>query len=397
VSPRRRNPLIAVLVVLVPVLLIGGIWLGGHPDRLPGFARNTLVADHDTYLVNQAIDKVAHDYYRPLKKSQLVNGSITGLLSSLKDPYSSYLTPSDFQSFGQAASFSGVGIVVTHAKRGLLIEQVFDQSPAKRAGIHQGDLITAVNGRTLSGVSLSASRAMISGKPGTDVKLTLDRHGVSRTQTITRATISEPIVASSLRTVHGKKLGWVYLATFAEEGAHAQVAQSVQKLLHRGARGLVLDLRANGGGLVTEAQLIASLFIPSGTIVSTRGRHQPTTTLSAVGGAISGSIPMVVLVDRDTASASEIVTAALQDHHRATVVGTHTFGKGVFQELESLPNGAAIKLTVGSYYTPNGRNLGGSGVKEGAGITPDVPIAKGEVDTPRALAQALDVLAAKLH
>ena len=136
-------------------------------------------------------------------------------------------------------------------------------------------------------------------------------------------------------------------------GAHAEVRRSRRtRLLHEGAQGIVLDLRGNGGGLVEEAQLIASIFIEKGTIVSTRGRTQPSQTLVAVGGAIRGSIPMVVLVDANTASAAEIVTAALQDHHRATVVGTHTFGKGVFQEEEPLSNGGALDITVGEYFTP---------------------------------------------
>jgi carboxyl-terminal processing protease len=169
----------------------------------------------------------------------------------------------------------------------------------------------------------------------------------------------------------------------------------VQGLLKQGARGLVFDLRANGGGLVSEARLVASIFIPSGTIVTTRGRTQPTIVLAAAGGAIPKSIPVVVLVDHDTASASEIVTAALQDHHRATVVGTHTYGKGVFQELEPLSGGSAIKITVGEYYTPNGRNLGGGGVKEGAGVTPEVLVPSG-VDTEHGLEVALHTLLAKV-
>jgi carboxyl-terminal processing protease len=197
-----------------------------------------------------------------------------------------------------------------------------------------------------------------------------------------------------MRTVHGVKLGWVYLATFSE-GSAAEVRSAVDKLLKQGAQGLVLDLRADGGGLVSEARLIASIFIPSGVIVTTRGRSQPTTVLTAAGGAIPSSIPMVVLVDRDTASASEIVTAALQDHRRATVVGTHTYGKGVFQELEPLPGGGAIKITVGEYFTPNGRNLGGGGVKEGAGITPEVRVPS-SVDTEHGLEVALHTLLAKV-
>jgi carboxyl-terminal processing protease len=185
----------------------------------------------------------------------------------------------------------------------------------------------------------------------------------------------------------------VYLATFSE-GSHGELYDAVHGLLKQGVHGIVLDLRANGGGLVSEARLVASIFVPSGTIVTTRGRNQPTVVLTAAGGAIPTSMPVVVLVDHDTASASEIVTAALQDHHRATVVGTHTYGKGVFQELEPLSSGGAIKITVGEYYTPNGRNLGGSGVKEGAGVAPEVTVAHG-VDTEHGLQVALHTLSAK--
>src|SRR6202042_2843710 len=171
---------------------------------------------------------------------------------------------------------------------------------------------------------------------------------------------------------------------------------AVEHELHAHARGLVLDLRSNGGGLVEEARLIASIFVEKGTIVSTRGRTQPSETLTATGGAISPSIPVVVLVDSNTASAAEIVTAALQDHRRATVVGTHTFGKGVFQEEEPLSNGGALDITVGEYFTPDGRNLGGGGVKQGAGVVPEVAVPKNVVDTTRGLEAALNTLAAKV-
>ena len=143
-------------------------------------------------------------------------------------------------------------------------------------------------------------------------------------------------------------------------------------MLHAGAQALILDLRGNGGGLLDEAVKVASIFIPDGTIVSTDGRSQPRQVYVAKGDAIAPRIPMVVLVDRGTASAAEIVTGALKDRGRAKVVGTHTYGKGVFQEIETLPNGGALDITVGEYFTPSGRNLGGGGVREGAGIPPDV-------------------------
>ena len=192
------------------------------------------------------------------------------------------------------------------------------------------------------------------------------------TRTVTRATLSLPVVASHLRRLPDRvKYADVSLAQFSS-GAHGELRQAIDKLMGEGAKGIVLDLRGDPGGLVEEARLVASIFIPEGPIVETRGRAQPSQTLDAEGGAISTKIPVVVLVDRDTASAAEIVTGALQDRGRARVVGTHTFGKGVFQEVTTLPNGGALDITVGEYFTPKGRNLGGGGVRRGAGITPDV-------------------------
>jgi carboxyl-terminal processing protease len=403
-TTRRRKPLVAALAVALPVLLVGGIWLGGHPEDLPAFARNAFVSDHSTRVVDEAINRIASDYYRPVAKGHLADASIAGVVGSLGDRFSHYLSPREFREFNQPPSFTGIGVQVNsdsrgsvHLRRGLLIARVFDSSPAARASLQVGDVIVTVNGHPLAGLSADAAAALIKGPPGTDVELGVrsrqGRHTVTRAVKITRATISEPVVTSVTRVVRGHKLGVVALATFSP-GAHGEVREAVERELREGAQGIVLDLRANGGGLVEEARLVSSIFIPKGTIVTTRGRTQPNQTLSAAGGAIPASIPVVVLVDGNTASASEIVTAALQDHRRATVVGTHTFGKGVFQEEEPLSNGGALDITVGEYFTPDGRNLGGGGVKQGAGITPEVPVGSG-VDTPRGLAVALGALAAK--
>jgi carboxyl-terminal processing protease len=397
-SSRRRQPLLAVLALAMPILLVFGVYLGGHPEDLPGFARSALVSDHETRVVNEAISRIAGDYYRPVAKGKLTNASIGGAVASLGDRFSHYLTPHEFREFNQPPSFTGIGVSVGPDRRGLLIAHVFDASPAARAGVRAGDLIVAVNGRDLAGVSADAAVALIKGRPGTDVKLGIQQrraaHTVLNTLTLTRATIAEPVVASLTKSVHGVKLGVVALATFSP-GAHGELREGVERQLRGGARAIVLDLRANGGGLVDEARLIASVFIEKGTIVSTRGRTQPSETLTAAGDAISPSIPVVVLVDANTASAAEIVTAALQDHHRATVVGTHTFGKGVFQEEEPLANGGALDITVGEYFTPSGRNLGGGGVKQGAGITPEVLVRHG-VDSSHGLDVALSTLAAKV-
>ena len=168
---------------------------------------------------------------------------------------------------------------------------------------------------------------------------------------------------------------------------------ALDRLLKKGAKAVILDLRHNGGGLLEEGRLVASIFIPEGTIVSTAGRTQPRQVLTASGGAISPKIPVVVLVDGGTASAAEIVTGAIQDRGRGKVVGVRTFGKGVFQEVRQLPNGGALDITVGEYFLPSGRNLGGGGVKRGAGIKPDVraqdnPKTKGD----EAVTAALELL-----
>jgi carboxyl-terminal processing protease len=381
------------------ILLLAGMWLGGHPEDLPDFARSLFVADHQARVVGEAIDRIAGDYYRPVAKQRLADASIAGAVASLGDRFSHYLTPKEYGEFNRPPRFTGIGVEIDPNRTPLVIGRVFDASPAARAKLMAGDLIVAVNGRKLAGLSATTAVALIKGPPGTDVHLGVREHRAGRTLTrtlvITRALVSEPVVDSATRKVRGIEAGIVSLASFSP-GAHGEVSDAVQGELRRGARGIVLDLRANGGGLVEEARLTASVFIAKGSIVSTRGRTQPSQTLTAAGHAIAASIPVVVLVDGNTASASEIVAAALQDHHRATIVGTHTFGKGVFQEEQLLSNGGALDITVGEYFTPNGRNLGGGGVKQGAGITPEVLVPRG-VDTAHGLAVALGMLAGKLR
>jgi carboxyl-terminal processing protease len=394
----RRQQFRAVLLLSLPLLIVG-LWLGGHPEDLPGFARTLFVADHETRVIDEAIDRIARDYYRPVSKKHLADASLAGAVASLGDRFSHYLSPREFAEFNQPPRFTGIGVQVDASRGGLLVARVFNSSPAARAKLMAGDVIVAVNGRRLAGLSADAAAALIKGPPGTDVRLGVRErragHTLARTLVITRAMISEPVVDSGMRTVRGTRAGIVALASFSP-GAHGEVREAVQSELRQGARGIVFDLRANGGGLVEEARLTASVFIAKGTIVVTRGRTQPSQTLTAAGHPISASVPLVVLVDGDTASAAEIVTAALQDHRRATIVGTHTFGKGVFQEEQPLSNGGALDITVGEYFTPDGRNLGGGGVRQGAGITPEVLVPRG-VDTAHGVAVALNTLAAKVR
>jgi carboxyl-terminal processing protease len=381
------------------LLLVIGVWLGGHPSWLPGSLRSVFVEDSGGPLVNQALDIITRDYYRHLNRNALLNDGISSMVASLNDPYSHYYDPSAYRSFLNQDNphLSGVGIDVVPDPHGLRIVDVFPGSPAARAGLGHGDLIVKVNGTSLSNHSADFASRLIRGPAGTHVALTVMRGGRSLVVSIVRAKLAVPVASGTIVKYKGLKIGVVALTAFTE-GSGAELRADVQKVLRSGARALVLDLRENGGGLLEEAVNVASIFIPDGTVVSTDGRNQPRQVYMAKGDAIASRIPMVVLVDRDTASAAEIVTGALKDRGRATVVGTHTYGKGVFQEIEPLSNGGALDITVGEYFTPNGQNLGGGGVREGGGILPNVYA----VDNPRAPGdQALTVaertVAAKLR
>jgi carboxyl-terminal processing protease len=276
-------------------------------------------------------------------------------------------------------------------KKGLRVAMVFDGSPAKEAGIRPAALIVAVNGQSIVGTTADVATAKIRGPAGTKVTLTWLDGKKKTTKTLERRKLDVPLVRSRIIKRGGQKLGYVRLAEF-DKGAHAQLRAKLDQVLKQGAKGLVFDLRANPGGALDEGVLVASDFVDKGKpVVSTKGRTQPERKYTAVGDPIDDHIPVVVLVDGNSASASEIVTGALRDDGRATVVGQKTFGKGVFQQIEPLPNGGLVKLTVGSYFLPKGENLAGDG------IDPAVK-AKDNPKTPRdeALPVALRVLQAKL-
>jgi carboxyl-terminal processing protease len=372
-NPRRRRVVSGLVGVLAALVL--GVWLGGHSTWMPGWLRDTFVGDGNTALVREAMGILTHDYYRPLKTATLINDGLEGAVASLNDPYSHYFDPSSYKRFLDQSNphVSGIGIDVQRDPRGLRVVDVFPGSPAAGAGLQRGDVIVEVGGTSLAGRSDTFASSLIRGRPGTKVTLTVipARGGRSRRLTITRAAVTVPVTAGRLVAYRGRRVGDVTLTSFTD-GAGDEVRSQVKKLLRRGAKDLILDLRENGGGLLDEAVNVASVFIPDGTIVSTAGRSQPRQVYTAKGGAISTRIPIVVLVDRGTASAAEIVTAALHDRARAKIVGTRTYGKGVFQEIRELSNGGALDITVGEYFTPSGQNLGGGGVREGRGIKPDV-------------------------
>jgi carboxyl-terminal processing protease len=379
--PSRLSRLAAgVLAVLV--VFVVGVWLGGHPAWIPSGIRGTFNNEGKTgQFVQRILDTVEHGFYRNVSVTEMANAGLSASVASLNDPYSHYYSPAEYRSFQNETNpppLGGIGVEVnnTPSAVGLTISDVSPDSPAERAGLLTGDQIIAVGSTSLAGHSSDYDTGLVRGKPGTKVTLTVLVGSKQRVLTLTRIEITTPVAASKLLHYHGLRLGYLSFTRFTQ-GSGTLLRVQVDKMLKQRAQGLILDLRANGGGLLAEAVNVASIFIPDGTIVSTDGRTQPRQVYVAHGGAISTKIPLVVLVNGDTASSAEIVTAALQDRGRAKVVGTHTYGKGVFQEIEQLSNGGALEMTVGEFFTPNGRNLGGGGDKRGAGVTPNLLVAPG--------------------
>ena len=382
-----RTGLIALCCAVLA--LVAGIWLGGHPERLPDPVADAFV-EEDRALRAELIDSIEDNFYKTVDEEDLDDASLKGIVQALDDPYSHYLTPKEAKQFEESVSgeFEGVGMNVEEDQRGLKVLRVFDGSPAAQAGIGRGDFILAVDGRSIAGVNSDVATGRIKGPAGTSVELEVFTPGEDgpRTVKVERERIEVPVTTAKVVERDGKKLGVVELLGFSS-GAHGLLRREVDKVLKQGAEGIVVDLRGNGGGLLTEAVLVSSIFIEDGRIVSVRGRSRPERIQEAQGEAIDEDIPVVVLVDGGSASASEIVTGALRDRGRATVVGTRTFGKGLVQEVERLSNGGVLDITVANYYLPGGKTIGTNG------IPPEVR-AVDDPDTERdeALPVALDTL-----
>jgi carboxyl-terminal processing protease len=391
-----RGGWIVASVAALIVVLCAGIWLGGHPAKLPEFLRDRFV-DDSAGLNLEATELIEDNYFRPVGSSELTNSSLQGMVRELRlrhrDRFSDYFSPESLARFNDeiAGRFSGIGLTVSEAKQGLRIEKVFPGSPAEKAGLKSGDLIVSVEGKSIAGESSEVSTEKIKGPEGTEVTIGVKRSDRKvREIEIERAQISLPNVTSKVETVGGHTLGYVRMVSFSE-GVHAQMREAVEKVKKQGAEGIVLDLRGNGGGLLEEAVLTASIFLPKDeVVVTTNSRTQGHAVYKTAGDNLP-KLPIVVLIDRNTASAAEILAAALADDAGAKTVGTRSYGKGVFQQEIDLSNGGALKLTIGEYFTPDGVNLANS-----HGIHPDVrapnlPQTKGD----EGLERALEVLAAE--
>lgn len=390
----QRGALTAIALLCA---LLAGVWLGGNPGHLPETVRSVLVNDAGA-LSAEAAELIESNYFRQVEGENLKDGSIAGMVRRVsrqhEDRFSHYFDPEAMERFDEAisGSFSGVGLSVVEVRRGLRVGRVFSGTPADEAGIEEGDVIVSVDGRSIAGANAEAVVTEIKGPEGTEVTLGVHSPGDERPREIeiTRREINVPPTRTAIREAGGLDLGYLQFATFSRE-AHGYVRRSVERLRDNGADGILLDLRGNGGGLLSEAILTASVFLEEGeVVVTTRSRSEGDREYEALGGRVEPG-PMVVLIDRNTASAGEILAAALHESLDAPLVGTPTFGKGVFQKVLNLSNGGALDLTIGEYYTSEGVSLAGDG------LPPDHRVEGGDPDGPDVvLRRGLQVLAAEI-
>ena len=317
------------------------------------------------------VERVRAEYVDPVNDKEMLENAINGMLTGL-DAHSSYMNAKAFKDMQvqTKGEFGGLGIEVTEDKGVIKVVSPIDDTPAARAGIKPGDIITALDGKTVMGLSLNDAVDRMRGPPNSKITLTIKRQNVDKPVEVSliRETIHIQVVKSRMEP---GDIGYVRLSQFTEQ-ADSALKQAVRNLKQQAGghlRGLVFDLRNDPGGLLDQAVAVSSDFINQGEIVSTRARHaEDSQRWDAKGSDILGGAPMVVLINGGSASASEIVSGALQDHHRAILLGTRSFGKGSVQTVIPLPGNGAMRLTTARYYTPSGRSI------QGLGIKPDVVV-----------------------
>ena len=319
--------------------------------------------------IQKAYEEILGGSIEPPDESALARGAIKGMIDVLKkdsdDPYAFFFSPKGYRSLQELTTgkFSGIGVWLKVKGDDLEIVSVLPSTPALEAGLQRGDVITTIDGQSFEDLSSDEAVALIKGPEGSTVELGIERDGESLDFAITREAIELPNLQARMTE---DDLGYVRLFGFARS-AGDQVKAEVERLLDKGAQGIILDLRDNGGGLFSEAVTVASVFIEDGKIVTYKEAAEDGVDYDAEGDAYE-DVPLVVLVNEGTASASEIVAGALQDRDRAVLIGSKTYGKGSVQEVIPLPDRSALKFTTAAYYTPDGHNI------NGRGIQPDVKV-----------------------
>ncbi len=401
----RRFPRVALLGVLLVPALAGG-FIAQERSRTEGVE-----------LFRQVVGLVSERFVDTVSQADLYEKAARGLLEELNDPYTELLTPKDRTAFETRTGgrYGGVGMQIEPLKGFVSVSRVFPNTPAEAAGIREGDRIIAVDTASTRDWKIDQVSAALLGTPGTKVTATFARPGVATPIVVkfTRATIKVPAVPYAITI---DSIGYVPLLQF-NEFATEEIEEAVRKFQRQGAKGVVLDLRRNPGGILEQALSVSDLFLKKNQeIASVRGRGFDAQTFAATGRSIAPTMPLVILTDGGSASASEIVAGALQDHDRALIVGTTSYGKGLVQTLYNLDGGYAVKMTTAKYYLPSGRLIqkdrkmvdgawveavpdslesdsvkknrpafksdGGRVVYGGGGITPDVIIKPDTITTP---------------
>jgi carboxyl-terminal processing protease len=406
--PRSSGPVLGLAIAFVAImagaaLFMSGFWLGTRDSTQPGTPPSDDQLFEPFWNTYQTI--VNRYAGGEVDKAKVIQGAIKGMIEALGDPYSSYLSPDEFQQSLQGISgqFEGIGAEIgTVDKTGqtsdcatlgpdcrLVIIAPIEGSPAAKAGLKPGDVVATVDGSTLDGLSIDAARDRIRGKKGTQIRLTIERQGQASFEvTITRDVIQQKEVIA--KDLADGKVGYIRLTGFSTAGAkgvHTELAADIAA----GRKKIILDLRGNPGGFVEAARDVASEFIGDGPLFwqESADGTKTATNATAGGAATDPSIEVVVLIDRGSASASEIVAAALQDRERATLVGETTFGKGTVQEWTTLEGAGGFRLTIAKWLTPDQHWIHKVGVKPDVAVTVPPDVAAG-VDP--VLDKALEVL-----
>ena len=363
---RRTARIAGVALLLAGAFALGLLMTSARDGGADPRAASGL-RDRPRDVIDEVRAELVRGYYRDVPPSVLARGSIDELISGLNDPYTDYLSAGEYTTLrtSTATSYSGVGLTVRPGS-GALIVKAAPRGPARAAGIRPGDQIVSIDGKRVHRLAFDRSIELMRGREGTTVQLTVERpEEGTLTFTVKRGEIAYRAVRSRMLERSGTRLGYVRVRTF-RAGVADDVARRAQALVGRGAKGLVLDVRHNPGGLLSEAVGIVSVFVESGVVCVTDGAHQARRVYDVTGDALLADLPLVVLVDGASASAAEVVAAALRDHDRAVVVGRRTYGKAFVQSVSELSNGGALKFTSAVFLAPGGENL------SGRGLTPSV-------------------------
>jgi carboxyl-terminal processing protease len=316
--------------------------------------------------VEQVRQVLQESYYRPIAPEVLGLPTVATILEALRDPYTEYLSPESYEKLQARLQqhYFGVGLTVTPAEDGLMVTSSL-RGPAREAGIRPGDVIVAIDGRPAGRLGLEGALSLITtGEGGSVVNITVRRPSSPRAMTfsVVRSNVALPILRSRMIRTHGHRIGYIRLFSFGSN-ASKRVERVTKALDQAGADGIVIDLRGNPGGLLTQAISVTSVFVKHGVVCSTEGQNQARRVYTVTGNAVEAQRPLAVLVDDHTASAAEILAAALASHRRATLVGLKTYGKATVQSIVPLPDGGALRLTTATYVTPSGEDIGGVGIK----------------------------------